>query len=84
LGGEYERGADGRVRPFDPVAGKPVADESSLAFARAMREIGYSGYLGYELCHPLHKVNGEVVGVEYAEKNAELACEYMREVMKAS
>jgi sugar phosphate isomerase/epimerase len=84
FGGEYERGADGRVRPFDPVAGKPVADESSLAFARAMREIGYSGYLGYELCHPLHKVNGEVVGVEYAEKNAELACEYMREVMKAS
>jgi hypothetical protein len=43
-----------------------------------MHEIGYSGYLSYELCHPLPVVNGQTVSVEYAEKNAQLAAEFMR------
>ena len=84
FGGEYERGADGVVRPFDPAAGKTVSEDYSLAFVRAMREIGYQGYVGYELCHPLPVVGGETVGIEYAEKNARLACEYMRNLMKSS
>lgn len=68
FGGEFERQADGTIKgaDFDRV------------FVNAMREIGYTGYNGYELCHPLPKVNGETVGIEYAEKNAQLACEYMR------
>jgi hypothetical protein len=43
-----------------------------------MREIGYQGYIGYELCHPLPVVKGQTVGVEFAEKNAQLAAEFMR------
>ena len=42
---------------------------------------GYRGYFGYELCHPLPVVNGRTVGSEYADKNARLACEYMRGVI---
>ncbi len=84
FGGEYERGADGIVRPSDPASGKPAADEFSPAFVRAMREIGYRGFVGYELCHPLPVVNGETVGIEYAEKNAQLACEYMRRLIRES
>jgi hypothetical protein len=46
-----------------------------------MREIGYQGYIGYELCHPLPKVNGQTVGIDYVEKNAQLAAEFMRGVI---
>ena len=68
FGGEYERDTDGKVKgaEFYPL------------FVRAMHEIGYSGYLSYELCHPLPVVNGQTVGIEYAEKNAQLAGEFMR------
>jgi sugar phosphate isomerase/epimerase len=68
FGGEYERGADGKVK----------GEDFYPPFIGAMREIGYKGYLGYELCHPLPKVNGQTVGIEYAEKNAQLAAEFMR------
>ncbi len=68
FGGEYKRETDGTIKGaafYQP-------------FIQAMLEIGYSGYLSYELCHPLPVVNGQTVGIEYAEKNAELAAEYMR------
>jgi len=73
FGGEYERGPDGKVEgaKFYPH------------FIRAMREIGYNGYIGYELCHPLPVVNGQTVGIEYAEKNAQLAAEFMRGLIDA-
>ena len=48
-----------------------------------MKQIGYSGYMGYELCHPLPVVDGQTVGVEFAEKNAKLAAEFMRGLIKA-
>jgi sugar phosphate isomerase/epimerase len=68
FGGEYERDKDATIKgaAFYPP------------FIRTMHEIGYSGYLSYELCHPLPAVNGQTVGIEYAEKNAQLAAEFMR------
>lgn len=69
FGGEYERDPTGRVRL---VKGRP----NLPAFIRALMEIGYEGYIGYELCHPLPVVDGQTVGQEYAEKNAKLAAEY--------
>jgi sugar phosphate isomerase/epimerase len=71
FGGEYERDADGKVK----------GEEFYAPFVRAMREIGYRGYIGYELCHPLPKVNGQTVGIDYVEKNAQLAAEFMRGVI---
>jgi sugar phosphate isomerase/epimerase len=68
FGGEYERDSDGKVE--GAAFYRP--------FIQAMHEIGYSGYLSYELCHPLPVVNGQTVSVEYAEKNAQLAAEFMR------
>jgi len=72
FGGEYKREPDGSVHgePFYPI------------FIDAMKEIGYSGYMSYELCHPLPVVEGETVGIEYADLCAELACEYMRGLIK--
>lgn len=72
FGGDYEqRNADGTVKGQDFY----------LPFVKAMLEIGYRGYLGYELCHPLPVVNGQTVGIEYADTSARLAAEFMRGVL---
>ena len=68
FGGEYERDTDGHI----------IAADFYAPFVQAMHDIGYSGYLSYELCHPLPVVNGQTVGIEFAEKNAQLAAEFMR------
>jgi hypothetical protein len=47
-----------------------------------MQEIGYEGYLGYELCHPLPAINGAPAGLDFADLNARLAAEYMRGVLR--
>ena len=48
-----------------------------------LEEIGYRGYICYELCHQLPVVNGETVGMEFANKNAQLAAEFMREIIRS-
>jgi sugar phosphate isomerase/epimerase len=73
FGGDYVRSADGAV------------DGESFYgdFVRAMREIGYRGYLSYELCHPLPVVDGKTVGIEYAHESARLAAEFMRGLIQS-
>jgi sugar phosphate isomerase/epimerase len=68
FGGEYERDKDGKVK----------GAEFYRPFIQAMHQIGYNGYLSYELCHSLPVLNGQTVGIEYAGKNAQLAAEFMR------
>ena len=71
-GGEFDRGPDGIT-----VKG----DEKALAEMLGLLDIGYKGYAGFELCHPLPVVNGQTVGLEFVDKNAQLAAEYMRGVL---
>lgn len=79
FGGEYEREADGRVRSDVRHPDFSLTPENYYAdFVQGMRDIGYEGYIGYELCHPLPTVNGEPVGLDFADTNARLAAEYMR------
>ncbi len=72
FGGEYDRGADGRV----------AGEDFYRSFVEAMNEIEYKGYMSYELCHPLPVVNGTTVGLDFAEKNAKLAAEFMNGLIK--
>ena len=82
FGGEYEREADGSVRSDVRDADMTLTPENYYAeFARGMQDIGYEGYTGYELCHPLPLVNGEPVGIDFADRNAQLAAEYMRAII---
>lgn len=83
FGGEYERAADGSVRglvrhPDDTL----TPEDYYLDFALGMQEIGYEGYIGYELCHPLPRIGGEPAGIEFVNLNAQLAAEYMRGILK--
>lgn len=71
FGGEYDRDKNGKIK----------GAKFYTPFIQAMHEIEYSGYLSYELCHPLPKVNGQTVGIEFAEKNAQLAAEFMRGII---
>jgi sugar phosphate isomerase/epimerase len=83
FGGEYERQADGTVKGFVREPDMTLTPENYYAdFVQGMREIGYDGYFGYELCHPLPKVDGEPVGIGFADNQARLAAEYMRGVLQ--
>ena len=72
FGGEYDRGPNGIT-----VKG----DEKALAEALGLVDIAYQGYAGFELCHPLPIVNGKTVGIDFVDKNAQLAAEYMRGIL---
>jgi sugar phosphate isomerase/epimerase len=83
FGGEYERQADGSVRGYDRGPDMTLTPEDYYAdFVQGMREIGYEGYFGYELCHPLPNVDGEPVGIGFADNQARLAAEFMRGVLQ--
>src|ERR1044071_1801961 len=84
FGGEFDRLPDGSISGVDRIDGVITGETNQYYgnFARAMREIGYNGYISYELCHQLPVVNGETVGIEFAHKNAQLAAEFMREIIR--
>ena len=82
FGGEYQRGADGSVLGLVRNPDETLTPENYyLDFAIGMHEIGYEGYIGYELCHPIPPVDGKPVGLEFADLNARLAAEYMGGVL---
>ena len=85
IGGEFERRNDGSIRGYERHDGVVGGETNQYYrdFVSAMQEIGYDGYLSYELCHQLPLENGQTVGIEFADRNAELAAEFMREIFKA-
>ena len=84
FGGEFERRPDGTIRGYDRIDGIVRGDTNEYYrdFVRSMRDIGYEGYFGYELCHQLPVVNGQTVDIEFAHQNAQLAAEFMRELIE--
>jgi sugar phosphate isomerase/epimerase len=85
FGGEFERLPDGSIRGFERNDGV-VGEETKqyyVDFVKAMRGIGYQGYISYELCHQLPVQNNRTVGIEFADRNAELASEFMRQILKS-
>jgi len=72
FGGEFDRGPSGITLK---------GDEKALGEALGLLDIGYKGYAGFELCHPLPKVDGKTVGLDFVDKNARLAAEYLRGVL---
>jgi sugar phosphate isomerase/epimerase len=82
FGGEYERQPDGTVRGYDRNPDMTLTPENYYAdFAQGMQDIGYEGYTGYELCHPLPPINGHPATIDYADNQAQLAAEYMRTIV---
>jgi len=83
FGGEYDRAADGSIRGLVRNPDETLTPENYyLDFAIGMQQIGYEGYIGYELCHPLPKIDDRTAGLEFADENARLAAEYMRGILE--
>lgn len=85
FGGEFERRPDGTILGFERNDGVVEGETNQYYqnFVAAMRRIDYQGYLSYELCHQLPVVNGQTVGIEFADHNAQLAAEFMRNLLRA-
>lgn len=67
---------DGKVVMFPYEAHNPVYP-NYRAFIRALKEVGYEGYINYEFCHmPFY--DGKVLGYEYVDKQVEMAQRYFR------
>jgi sugar phosphate isomerase/epimerase len=85
FGGEFERLPDGRIRGYERNDGVVGIETRQYYqdFARSMQKIGYQGYTSYELCHQLPVEQGQTVGIEFADRNAQLAAEFMRDILKS-
>jgi sugar phosphate isomerase/epimerase len=82
FGGEYEETADGEVLGWVRNRDGTLWREDFYGeFTLGMLDIGYTGYTGYELCHPLPKVDGLTVGMDFVDRNAKLAARYMRRII---
>ncbi len=51
------------------------------AFVKALKGIGYQGYLTYEFCHPCLGVDHELLGLRAVEQQVVLAGRYMRKLV---
>jgi sugar phosphate isomerase/epimerase len=76
FGGEFHRGKRGRAE-LDGETNYP-------AFVKALKEIGYKGYLCYEFCHPCLDAKHQPAGMERVDEQTRMACEYMRRVIAAA
>jgi sugar phosphate isomerase/epimerase len=82
FGGEYEEGPDGQVVGYVRSRAGTITEQDFYSdFAAGMLDIGYEGYTGYELCHPLPIVNHKPAGIDFVDKNARLAAQFMRKVV---
>jgi sugar phosphate isomerase/epimerase len=83
FGGEYDERPDGTIRGYERNDGVVGIDTNDYyrEFVRAMNEIGYDGYMSYELCHQLPVESGQTVDISYAHKNARLAALFMRDLI---
>jgi sugar phosphate isomerase/epimerase len=85
FGGEYERNSDGRILASVRTPGGALKPERFYAeFINALLDIDYEGYIGYELCHPMPVIHGLSVGLDFAERNARLAAEYMKSIIRSA
>lgn len=82
FGGEYSEDTEGHIRSIVRWRDGRVEPETFYTdFVTGMREIGYDGYIGYELCHPLPLVNGLRPDIQFVDRNVELAARFMRQLL---
>lgn len=79
--GEWTKDSKGEVvyikhRPDAILANYPV-------FIKALREIGYDGYINYEFCHPALR-DHQAAGIDYIDEQAAYALEYIRKLIQSA
>ncbi len=81
FGGEFIRDEDGKaqLKPHCFGFAKPLPDYPH--YIRLMREIGYEGFFTFELCHPVWDERHQAVKIDTVHEQAQLAREFMRDVI---
>ncbi len=90
FGNEYKRDDNGEVvqrEVFEPPPsvgvegpmGHPLVNYPT--FVKALLEIGYNGYINYELCHPVLTEDYEIVDIKRVNEQVQFALEYMRNLV---
>lgn len=77
--GEWIRNSDGEVIQIQIAP--QVLLRNYPVFIKALKKSGYNGYINYEFCHPALE-NHQFAGIEYIDKQAALALEYMRNLIQ--
>jgi sugar phosphate isomerase/epimerase len=80
FGGEYYRDADRKVKAKQLNFGQPLPDYGH--FLQKLQEVGFDGYISFELCHPVVSDAHEPQGLDYVDEQVQLAYEYMDNLMK--
>ena len=77
-GGEWEeKGGEVVLSRWYYSAGRPT---NYPTFVKALKEIGYTGYLCYEFCHPA-LVDHTLQGLDFILKQVSMAARYMRKLV---
>jgi sugar phosphate isomerase/epimerase len=75
--GEWARDASGKVVQTD-LRGTDWPRINYPAFVKALKAVGYDGFLDFEYCHNVLDEHHNVLGVERVDEQAKLALEYFR------
>ncbi len=79
FGGRYERQPDGTVTRLVSPA-RPGGSDLRLFLRLAKGIVNYQGHVGYELCSPV-LIGHRHAGLDYALLQAELAAQYLRQII---
>ncbi len=73
------REENGQVVMFPYETSNPIYP-NYRAFIRALKQVGYQGYINYEFCHmPFY--DGKVLGFDYVDNQVRLAQRYFRDLI---
>jgi sugar phosphate isomerase/epimerase len=76
--GEWQRDAAGGIEQFRYTPQTVIVNYP--VFVRTLKQIGYGGFINYELCHPVLRRH-DVRGLEVVDEQAALAVEYMKHLI---
>jgi len=79
--GEWARDSSGEVVQVAHRTGYVLPNYP--VFIKALKEIGYEGYINYEFCHPALQ-DHEPAGIEYVDRQAAYAVEYMKKLIESA
>ncbi|MBN1458639.1 MAG: sugar phosphate isomerase/epimerase [Armatimonadetes bacterium] len=80
FGGEFEE-RNGQAQQV-PIPHTTRGLVNYPAFVKALKEIGYTGYVCYELCHPCLSREHELLGLEQVARQVALAAQYMKNLVR--
>jgi len=79
FGGEFEE-REGEAKQV-PIPHTTRGLINYPAFVKELKEIGYTGYLCYEFCHPCLSQDHELLGLEEVTRQVTLAARYMKSII---